>query len=158
MSLINPYAWLIFFAVLAALFEFGYSSGKKTEQEVQAINTAKLNAEARIKEQALVNAVHNQTNELIKAQNETKIASKKRNADIDSGTFRLRVPVKDSICSVSTSTDSPSSYGDNPGEARAELNPAFGKALFEIAEEGDRAIAKLNACVEMYNQVRESQK
>jgi hypothetical protein len=61
-------------------------------------------------------------------------------------------------CPIQAPTDSTTPTGDSGGEARADLDPEVGKTLFAIAEEGDRAITKLNACISLYNQALESQK
>lgn len=145
--------------LIALLLTFGggYFYGKHVEREVQQAEVDRLNTEARAKEQALATAVTTTADALRKTNEKAKLATKERDAAIDSGTFKLRVPVK-TTCPVSTSPDTPAPTGDSGGEARTELDPAFGKALFEIAEEGDRAIQKLNACISLYNQAIESQK
>jgi len=145
--------------LIALLLTFGggYWYGKRVEAKAQQEEVDRLNAQARAKEAALVTAVNTTADALRKTNEQAKLAAKERSAAIDSGTFKLRVPVK-TTCPVYTAPDTPAPTGDSAGEARAELDPAFGKALFAIAEEGDKAIAKLNACVELYNKARESQK
>ena len=159
MSLLNPWVLLALLVAFLGTLAGGYTTGRHDMRVKQELEIAALNAQAREKEQALVAAVTTQTTQLVKVQNDAKILSQKRTAAIDSGTFKLRIPVKTASCpTLPTATDPTPPSGDSPGEARAELDPAFGKALFAIAEEGDRAIAKLNSCVELYNQARESQK
>lgn len=157
MSLLNP--WVLLGVTLAVLSSFGggYYKGKQAEHDRQQLEIAALNAQARIKEQALVSAVTTTADALRKTNEKAKTAAQERDAAITAGTYKLRAPVK-AICPVPATADTPAPAGDSGGEARAELDPAFGKALFAIAEEGDRAIAKLNACVELYNKAREAQK
>jgi len=145
--------------LIALLLTFGggYFYGKHVEKEVQQAEVERLNAEARAKEAALTTAVNTTADALRKTNEKAKIAAKERDAAITAGTYKLRVPVK-TTCPVYTPADTPAPAGDSPREARAELDPEVGKALFAIAEEGDRAIAKLNACVELYNKAREAQK
>ena len=145
--------------LIALLLTFGggYWYGKRVEAKAQQEEVERLNAQARAKEAALVTAVNTTADALRKTNEKAKIAAQQRDAAITAGTYRLRVPVK-TTCPVYTAPDTPASAGDSAGEARADLDPAFGKALFAIAEEGDRAIVKLNACIEMYNKARESQK
>ena len=143
--------------MLVLVFGGGYCTGKHYEQEAQQAEVDRLNTEARAKEAALVAAVSTTSNALRVSNEKAKIAAKQRDAAIDSGALKLRVPVK-TICPVPASTDPATASGDSAGEARSELDPAFGKALFAIAEEGDRAITKLNACISLYNQALESQK
>ncbi len=154
MSLLNP--WILLGIVAA--FGGGYYKGKQAEHDRQQLEIAALNAQARTKEQALVVAVNTTADALRKTNEQAKLAAKERSNAIDSGAYRLRVAVKAPVCPVHTAADPAPASGDSPREARAELDPAFGKALFAIAEEGDRAIVKLNACIELYNQARESQK
>lgn len=146
--------------LIALLIAFGggYWYGGKEEKEAQQVEVDRLNAEARAKEAALTTAVNTTADVLRKTNEKAKTVAKERDAAITSGAYRLRVGVKDPICPVSTTPDAPAAPGDSPRETRAELDPEVGKALFAIAEEGDRAIAKLNACVELYNKARESQK
>ena len=142
---------------LALVFGGGYWTGKHYEAKAQQAEVDSLNTEARAKEAALTTAVTTTAEALRKTNEKAKIATKERDAAIDSGAFKLRVPVK-TTCPVPAATDPAVASGSGGGEARTELDPAFGKALFAIAEEGDRAITKLNACISLYNQAIESQK
>lgn len=144
--------------LLALLLAFGggYWYGGKEEKKAQQVEVDKLNTEARAKEQALTVAVTTTADALRKTNEKAKLAAKQRDADIDSGTYKLRLPAK-TTCPVPTAADTSASTGDSGGEARAELDPEVGKALFAIAEEGDRAITKLNACIDLYNNTRSAQ-
>jgi hypothetical protein len=141
--------------VLVLVFGGGYCTGKHYEQEAQQVEVDKLNTEARAKEVALAAAVTTTADALRKTNEQAKLAAKKRNADIDSGTYKLRLKA---TCAVPAATDPATPSGDRGGETSAELSPEVGKDLFAIAEEGDRAITKLNACIDLYNQALESQK
>jgi hypothetical protein len=145
--------------LIALLLTFGggYFYGKHVEAEAQQVEVDRLNTEARAKEAALVAAVNTTADVLRKTNEKAKLAAKERDAAIDSGTFKLRVPVK-TTCPVPATSDTAVASGSGGGEARAELDPEVGKALFAIAEEGDRAIRRLNVCINLYNQARESQK
>ena len=143
--------------VLVLVFGGGYCTGKHYEQEAQQAEVDRLNTEARAKEAALEAAVTTTANALRVTNEKAKLATKQRDAAIDAGTYKLRVPVKTS-CPVQPTADPATPSGDSAGEARTELDPAFGKALFAITDEGDRAIEKLNACIDLYNQALESQK
>jgi len=158
MSLFNP--WVIL-TLLCAFLGFGFQSylmGEKSEQKRQQLEIAQLNAEARAKEQVLVSAIQTQATKLQKANQDAKLAKLKRDTDIDSGALKLRIPVKAPNCPISVSESTTPTSGDSGGETRAELSAEAGKTLFQIAEEGDKAIIKLNACIESYNQVRETLK
>jgi len=136
--------------VLALVFGGGYWYGKHVESEAQALEVERLNAESLKREQALTTAVHTTAN-VLRAQNEkTNQAIRERNRAIDDGSYRLRLKAS---CSVPTPTNTPIATGDSGGETRAELDAEVGKTLFAIAEEGDRAIRKLNSCIDAYNAV-----
>ena len=143
--------------VLVLVFGGGYCTGKHYEQEAQQAEVDRLNTEARAKEAALEAAVTTTANALRVTNEKAKLATKQRDAAIDSGAYKLRVPVKTS-CPVQPTADPATPSGSGGGETSAELSPEAGKALFAIAEEGDRAITKLNACIDLYNQALESQK
>jgi septal ring-binding cell division protein DamX len=141
--------------VLVLVFGGGYCTGKHYEQEAQQAEVDRLNTEARSKEAALEAAVTTTANALRVTNEKAKLATKQRDAAIDAGTYKLRVKTS---CPVQPSTDPATPSGSGGGETSAELSPEAGKALFAIAEEGDRAISKLNACIDLYNQAIESQK
>jgi hypothetical protein len=143
--------------LIALLLTFGggYFYGKYVEREVQQAEVDRLNIEARAKEQALAAAVTTTAEALRKTNEKAKLATKQRDAAIDSGALKLRLKT---TCPVPATSDTAVASGSGGGEARTELDPEVGKALFAIAEEGDRAITKLNACISLYNQALESQK
>ena len=143
--------------LIALLLTFGggYFYGKYVERELQQAEVDRLNTEARAKEQALAAAVTTTADALRKTNEKAKVLLQKRNADIDSGALKLRVKT---TCPVPASADTAVATGDSAGEARTDLDPAFGKALFELTDEGNRAIEKLNSCIDLYNKALESQK
>ena len=157
MSLFNPYVWLGFALALIVSFGSGYYKGEKAEQEAQAIEIAKLNAEARQKEQALVSAVNTQTTQLVKAQNEAKIQIAKRNADIDSGTLKLRIPVK-TVCPTLPTPSDPTPAPRDSVQATAELDTTVARSLVAITDQGDANTRQLNACIDAYNTVYQTLK
>jgi hypothetical protein len=141
--------------VLVLVFGGGYCTGKHYEQEAQQAEVDRLNTEARAKEAALEAAVTTTANALRVTNEKAKLATKQRDAAIDAGTYKLRLKT---TCPVPATSDTAVASGSGGGEARTELDPEVGKALFAIAEEGDRAITKLNACIDLYNKALESQK
>lgn len=153
MSLFNP--WVLLSIVLAVLSAFGggYYKGGQDEFAKQQMEIAQLNQEARQKEQALVTAVQNQAVELVKANNNAKIVIQKRNSDIDSGSLRLRIPVKAANCAISATTDA--TIAERSDTATAELQPETSRAILAITDEADITARKLNACIAIYNQTRE---
>jgi len=157
MSIFNPYVILgIVLAVLSA-FGSGYWKGSEDEITRQQLEIAKLNAEARQKEQILVSAIQTQTTKLQKANQDAKLAQQKRNADIDSGSLRLRIPVKATNCPIQATTDTAPASGDS-GQERAELDREIAKSLIAITEQGDSNTRQLNSCIEAYNSIYETLK
>ncbi len=155
MSLFNP--WVLLGIVLAVLGAgtSGYLKGGADEFDRQQLEIARLNEEARVKEQALVTAVQTQANQLVKAEQHAKTISQKRNADIDSGAIRLRLPVKATCPAVQAPTDATPAPRDSV-QADTELDRETAKALVAITDDGDKAIRQLNACIDAYESVRKS--
>jgi hypothetical protein len=142
--------------LIALLLTFGggYFYGKHVEKKAQQVEVDRLNTEARAKEVALTTAVTTTADALRKTNEKAKLAAKERDAAIDSGALKLRVKT---TCPVPASPDTAVAAGDNRGEASAELDRETAKNLIAIAEEGDRAIQKLNACITLYNNARSAQ-
>lgn len=153
MSWLNPGVWIAILMSIAAAFGAGYYKGGNDEFMKQQAEIAKLNDEARQKEQALVTAVQTQTTQLLKAEQNAKLLSQKRNTDIDSGSLKLRIPVKTTICPIQTTTDAQSSSRSDA--ATAELQPEIARSLIAITDDADNTARRLNACIAIYNQVRE---
>ena len=158
MSIFNPWVILGFIFALGGAAATGYHKGVHSEQNKQKLIIAGLNEEARTKEQALVAAVTIQSTQLMKANQNAKLIQQKRNADLDSGALRLRVAVKASECAVHATADPAVASRVDPEPPTAELDPAFGKALFALTEEGDTAIRKLATCVNLYNEALQTLK
>ena len=152
MSLLNPAVWIGFLLAMAASFGSGYYKGSSAEKNAQKLVIAQLNSEARVKEQALVSAVTTQATQLVKANNEAKVLLQKRNSAIDNGSLKLRVPVK-TQCPVHTAPDTESPSGSDT--RTAEIQPETARAILAIGDEADTTVRKLNACLAIYNQVRE---
>ena len=157
MSVFNP--WVLLGIVLAVLGAgtSGYLKGGADEFDRQQLEIARLNEEARVKEQALVTAVQTQANQLVKAEQHAKTISQKRNADIDSGTLRLRIPVKATCPTLQATTDATPAPRDSV-QADTELDRETAKALVAITDDGDKAIRQLNACIDAYNTVYQTMK
>ena len=157
MSLFNPAVWIGFLLSLAASFGFGYYKGGIDEYLKQQAEIARLNDEARQKEQALVTAVQTQATQLVKAEQNAKVLSQKRNTDIDSGALKLRIPVKTPICPIQT-TDNPTPASGDSIQATAELDREVAKSIVAITDQGDANTRQLNACIDAYNEAYQTMK
>ena len=152
MTIFNPYVLLgIVLAVLSA-FGCGYWKGSEDEITRQQLEIAKLNAEARQKEQALTMAVTQTATALRTSNAKAKQISKERDLAISSGALRLRLPVKATYCPVQTPTDTAPASGDS-GQERAELDAETAKSLVTITDDGDEAIRQLAACQQAYESI-----
>lgn len=158
MSLFNPYVLLGIVLAIFSAFGGGYYKGGQDEVSRQQLEIAKLNSDARQKEQALTAAVNAQATQLMKANQNAKLLQQKHNADIDSGALKLRIAVKASGCPVPASTDATATSGADLGTATAELDGETAKALIALTSEGDAAIRKFNTCVNLYNEALQTLK
>ena len=140
--------------VLLLTFGGGYFYGQHVEAEAQQAEVDRLNIEARAKEAALAAAVTKTANALRNTNEKAKLAAQQRDAAIDSGALRLRLKA---TCPVQAPSDSAPAAGDSGGETSADLDRETAKNLIAIAEEGVRAIEKLNACITLYNNARSAQ-
>ena len=149
MSIFNPWVILGFIFAIGASATGGYHKGVHSEQDRQKLVIAKLNEEARVKEQALANAVNTTATQLVKVNNEAKIQIAKRDAAITAGTIKLRIPTK-TVCPVST-PDNPTPASGNSVQAGTELDPTTARSLVAITDQGDSNTRQLNACIDAYN-------
>jgi len=152
MSLFNPWVLLGILMAVVGSFGGGYLKGSSDEVTRQQLEIAALNAQARVKEQALISAIQTQSTKLQKANQDAKLAQQKRNSDIESGALKLRVPVQTPVCPVHTATDAPVAPRDSV-QATAEFDRETAKSLIAITDDGDKAIRQLNACIDAYNNV-----
>jgi hypothetical protein len=152
MTIFNP--WVILSVLIAILSSFsaGYYKGGEDEKADQQAEIALLNQKSRETEQRLIQDAFNATLKLKKAQANAQALSQKRNADIDSGSLKLRIPVETSICAVSAAADATVAARDSI-QATAELDRETAKALVAITDQGDANTRQLNACIDAYNDV-----
>ena len=157
MSLFNPWVLLGILMAVVGSFGGGYLKGSSDEVTRQQLEIAALNAEARVKEQALISAIQTQSTKLQKANQDAKLAQQKRNSDIAAGTLKLRIPVQTPVCPVHTASDASSAPRDSV-QTNAELDRETAKSLVAITDDGDKAIRQLNACIDAYNSVYQTLK
>jgi hypothetical protein len=146
-SFLNP--WIILGAIftLIGVYSYGHHSGYQERVTEDQIEIARLNDEARTKEQALNEKIGKNQLLLRKAKDELKSKQVSINARIDAG--ELRFP---SNCSLQAS----SSASTNNGNQGSESDRQAIKDIVAITTEGDKAIIERNACIQQYNEVRET--
>jgi hypothetical protein len=155
MSIFNPWVILGFVLAMLSAFGSGYYKGENDESQRQQVEIAELNAKARETEQTMAKVAQTYGETLRKANNVAKLKETKLRADLATGTFSLRIPVKAPSCpTLSATSDTATASGGDRGEASAELDRQTADALISITAEGDAAIRKLNACIETYETLR----
>ena len=147
LSLTNP--WML--VGVLSLIVSSYFYGHHEAYIEQAAEVARLNLVERDKEAQMQQLVNTHSRELERANRDAKDKVTKLQSDIASGELRLSIATR----SVQTCSDSASSTRGT--EARAELDPEASKSLVSITADGDSAIRQLNACIDIYNQVRSKQ-
>lgn len=155
MSIFNPWVILGFVLAMLSAAAGGYSKGKHDENARQQIEIAALNTKARETEQNMAVVAQTYAQTLRSAQNAAKTKETKLRADVATGNLRLSIPAQSPVC---PSSNTPIASGSDGGEARTELDGSVAEALISITAEGDAAIRKLNSCITLYNQVRETLK
>ena len=148
-----PLPWIAFAVGIALLgsYKGGYHYGWTDRDNDMKLAIAKKNDEARAKEAELGIKLIDQETLLRKAQDDVK---KKQSAMHElARTGRLRLPAPS--C-PQTNASTPIAIG-NPQPSQpdeSELERQTIATLIDLAAEGDKAINKLNACINAYNEVR----
>ena len=148
MRLPNP--WMILGAITAASLVYFYAHHVgyvKRDQEMQ-LEIARLNGEAREKEQKLAQDLNNTSSQLKEANDVVTKKQTDLDAAIRSGRMRLNTSC------VPASTGSTSASGNNAQASESERETLL--LIAQLAAEGDKAINSLNACITAYEQVRET--
>jgi hypothetical protein len=154
MSIFNPYVMLGALLAVLSAFASGYMKGESDEFARQQTEIAALNAKARDTEQAMAKVAQTYGETLRKANHVAKIKETRLRADISTGAFSLRIPVKTPNCTVPVSEPATTASGSDTGTTSAELDRTTADALVAITAEGDAAIRKLNTCVQAYETMR----
>jgi hypothetical protein len=147
LSLLNPWVLVGVLSLVVSSYFYGHHEAY-VEQEAEV---ARLNLVERDKEEQMRAMANAKSRELERANNDAKAKITQLQSDIDDHKLRLYVATRP----VQASEHSP--YPSRNTEARAELDPEVAKSLIAITADGDSAIRKLNACIDIYNQVRSKQ-
>ena len=147
LSLTNPWILVGVLSLIVSSYFYGHHEAY-VEQQAEI---ARLNLVERDKEQQMQQLVNSHSRELERANRDAKDKVTKLQSDIASGELRLSIATR-SVQTCSDSTPTP-----RGAEARAELDPEASKSLIAITSDGDSAIRALNACIDIYNQVRSKQ-
>jgi hypothetical protein len=146
-----PYIALAVCIALFGSYRGGYHFGWEDRDNDMKLAIAQKNDEARAKEKELGEKLQDQETKLRKAQNDIQ---KKQSAMHElARTGRLRLPAPscpqaNASASVAVGDTQPS----QPDASESERQTIA--ALIDLAADGDKAINKLNACINAYNEVR----
>ena len=142
-----PYIALAICIALFGSYRGGYHFGWEDRDNDMKLAIAQKNDEARAKEKELGEKLQDQETKLRKAQDDVK---KKQSAMHElARTGRLRLPAPS--CPQANASAS-AATGNSTDASESERQTIA--ALIDIAAEGDKAISKLNACINAYNEVR----
>jgi Tfp pilus assembly protein PilE len=146
-----PNPWMIIGVIFVVLgtYKYGtYSGYKERDQEMQ-VEIARLNGEARDKEQKLAQDLNNTSSQLREAND---VVTKKQ-SDLDRAINSGRVRFNSSSC-VQAATSAATTSGNQTEASESERETL--RLIAQLAAEGDRAINELNACIAAYNQVMDT--
>jgi RecA/RadA recombinase len=147
--MINPWMIIGVICLVAGTYKYGSYSGYKERDAEMQQEISRLNEESRVKEQKLSENL-NQTSSQLKEANDV-VNQKQTALDVAIRAGRVRFPT--SSC-VQAATNTATASGNN-GEASESERETL-RLIAQLAAEGDRAINELNACIAVYNQVRDT--
>ena len=138
---------LVTLLVVFGIYRFGFSKGWGERDAEMQSEIATKNEESRAREQLLGEQL-NQTSTQLKDANDA-INQKQSALDRAISAGRVRLPA--ASCVQASSGSTPASGNSQAG---SESDRETLQLIAQIAADGDRAIAQLNACVDAYNSVR----
>jgi hypothetical protein len=157
-----PNPWMILGAVFLAisLYFYGHHKGwVERDAEMQA-EIAIKNEESRAKEQEMNQKLNEQSSKLLEANN--GIAEKQTALDRAIRSGRMRLPTSSCVQTTTNSTPTSGNSNQATSQPNGQTDGATDSeretlsAIAQIVADGDRAINQLNACIDAYNQVRET--
>jgi hypothetical protein len=149
--LINPYVILGLLSALAGVFGYGHHLGWTGRDDQARLEVAQANEAARVIEQQLTTQLNDQASKLRKATHE--IAQKTSALTVANAAGQLRLPAP--ACPAVQAAANASAPARDRAEGASDIERQTIQALIAIAADGDRAVARANACIDAYNEVRE---
>jgi len=155
-----PLPWLLLGLSIALFgtYRGGYHFGWSDRDKEMQIAIAKKNEEARKTEQQLNEKLNTTASKLLEVNNVVNQKQSALDNAIRAGRMRLptsscvQAPANTPVATTDTKAGSqPDRAPDQPSDAERETL----LAIAEIAAQGDRNTAALNACVDSYNQMRD---
>jgi septation ring formation regulator EzrA len=159
--MINPWMIIGGICIVLGTYKYGTHTGyKERDAEMQA-EIARLNEESRQKEQKLAQDLNNTSSQLKEANDAITQKQSALDRAINSGRVRLNSSscVQAATSAASATRDSKEAGSQSNGQANSSIDEQERQTLAAIAEiiaQGDRNTAQLNACIDAYNQIRET--
>jgi hypothetical protein len=147
-----PNPWMILGVIFVAVSVYFYGHHKgwaERDAEMQA-EIAVKNEESRAKEQEMTTKLNEQSTKLQEANN--VLGEKQTALDRAIRAGRVRLPTSSCVQTPSN----PTTPSGNSVQETSESDRETLAAIAALVAEGDRAINQLNACIDSYNQVRET--
>jgi prophage endopeptidase len=159
-----PAIALVALLTVGGFYKYGYSSGWDDRDADMQIEIAKKNEEARAKEQEMAQAVADKETELRKANDVINKKQTDLNSAIRAGRVRFRAPScpqapASAPAAAGDSNQAPSQPDPAPDADPGDSGPSESERqtlelIAQIAADGDRAINQLNACIDAYENMR----
>ena len=148
-----PFQVWVLVGVITALcgaYFYGHHAGFAQRDQEMQVEIARKNDQERAKEQALTQQLHDRDQKLKEANN--AIDQKQSALDRAIRAGRVRLPAAGCV-QASPSAAPAASSGT---EAASESERQTLAAIAAIVAQGDRNTEQLNACIDAYNQMRET--
>ena len=145
----NPWVILGAICVAVSVYFYGHHKGWDARDIEMQAEIAVKNEENRTKEQELTKQLTENSTKLMEANN--AITEKQSSLDRAIRAGRVRLP---STSCVQTNGNPPVASG-NSNQAASESDTETLRLIAQIAEDGDKAINQLNACIDAYQAVME---
>jgi len=142
-----PYFLIAITIALFGSYRSGYHFGWADRDKDMQVEIAKKNGEARELEKNMTSKLADKETQLRKAQDD--IVKKQSAMHELARTGKLRLPTASCVQTSSSSTPPAGDKQDGGDIERQTIS-----ALIDLVTEGDKAITKLNACIDSYNEVR----
>jgi len=146
----NPKFILAALIACLAAFYYGHHKGWWERDMEMQVEIGKRNEESRTKEQELQKQLNNQSSQLMEAND--AITQKQSALDRAISSGRVRLPASSCVQTSPSAGPAPS----NSPETTSESDRETLRLIAQIAADGDNAINQLNACIDAYNQVKET--
>ena len=147
--MINPWMIIGVICVVLGTYKYGTYAGYKERDAEMQQEIARLNDESRQKEQKLAQDLNNTSSQLLEAND----AISKKQSALDRAISAGRVRFPSSSC-VQAAANTATASGNQAEASESERETL--RLIAQLAAEGDRAINELNACIAVYNQVRDT--